>query len=125
MVSYTSKTLIPGRPGTVKWVKKYGEALIYVRYRYDVLNKRKIKTVELIVEDEPWDGGKRKIPGNKIVEIKVSYGEVEIRRLVRQAGGKWNKEKKIWLLPYREVISLGLTGRMKKQESGCQSVESI
>ena len=51
MVSYTSKTLIPGRPGTVKWVKKYGEALIYVRYRYDVLNKRKIKTVELIVED--------------------------------------------------------------------------
>ena len=114
MVSYTSKTLIPGRPGTVKWVKKYGEALLYVRYRYDVQNSRKLKTVELIVENEPWNVEKSRIPGNKIVEIKVSYGEVEIGRLVRKAGGKWDKGKQLWLLPYREAISLGLTDRIKQ-----------
>ncbi len=48
------KTLIAGQPGIKKWLKKYGDALTCVRYKYDSERKRKIKTVDLVVEDKPW-----------------------------------------------------------------------
>lgn len=111
---YTTKTLLSGKPGTGKWLKKYGEALLCVRYKYDLQNKRKLKTVELIIENESWDMDKSRIPDNKIVGIKVAYGEIEIRNLVRNAGGRWNKEKRLWQLPYHEVMSLGLGDRIEQ-----------
>jgi len=113
MSYYTTKTLIAGKPGTDKWVKKYGEALLCVRYKYDLQNARKLKTVELIVENEPWDRNKNRIPANKIVGINVMYGEVNLGRLVRNAGGKWDKKKQLWQLPYLEAINLGLEDRIE------------
>lgn len=106
--------MVAGKPGTCKWIKKYGDALLCVRYKYDLMNKRKLKTVELIIENEPWDADKNRIPGNKIVGIRVSYGEVETGRLVRSAGGRWDKKKQLWRLPYREAIILGLEGRIEQ-----------
>jgi len=61
----TKKTLIAGQPGTKKWLKIYGDALAGVIYKYDVEKKRKIITVELVVEDEPWKIDRNRIPGNK------------------------------------------------------------
>lgn len=113
MIYHTTKTMLAGKPGTSKWVKKYGNALLCVRYKYDLHNKRKLKTVELIIEDEPWDLDKTRIPGNKIVGIRVAYGEVEAGRLVRSAGGIWDKKKQLWHLPYREAISLGFGDRIE------------
>jgi len=109
---YTQKTLAAGQPGTQKWIRKYGEALVCVRYKYDLQNKRKLKTVELIVEDEPWELDKGRIPANKIVNIKVQFGEIKLGRLVRGAGGIWNRKKKLWELPYCEAINLGLEDRI-------------
>jgi len=51
-------------------------------------NKRKIKTVELVVENEPWEINKNRIPANKLIGLKVKYGEVHIGKLIRAAGGK-------------------------------------
>jgi hypothetical protein len=50
----TRLTLQPGRPGTKRLVDEYGERLVCVRYRYDDARHRRLKTVELIVEDVPW-----------------------------------------------------------------------
>ena len=69
MIYYTTKTMLAGKPGTSKCVKKYGDALLCVRYKYDLQNKRKLKTVELVIENEPWGLNKTRIPGNKIVGI--------------------------------------------------------
>jgi len=112
MTLYTQKKLAAGRPGTGKWQKKYGDALVCVRYKYDLQNRRKIKTVELVVETEPWDPDKSRKPANKIVAVKIAYGEVSLGRLIRSVGGQWNKQEKVWELPFREVINLGLQGRM-------------
>jgi len=49
-----------------------------------------------------------RIPKNKIVSIQVEYGEIQIGRLIKSAGGRWNREKKVWELPYGEAIALGL-----------------
>jgi len=72
----------------------------------------KLKTVELIVEENPWDLNKDRIPANKLVGVKVRNGEIQTGRLVRSAGGKWNRARKLWELPYREAIALGLEKRI-------------
>jgi len=46
----TRLKLKPGQKGTKALVKKYGDALLCVRYRYDEASRTRIKTVELIVE---------------------------------------------------------------------------
>ena len=111
---YTKKTLPAGKPGTKKWIKKYGENLVCVRYKYDVTQKRKIKTVEIVVEDELWERDEKRIPTNKIVALKVAYGEIGIGRLVKSAGGIWNRKKRVWELPYRQAVALGLEARIVK-----------
>ena len=112
MSFYTAKTIISGQPGTKKWKKKYGDALICVRYKYDVKTRRKIKTVELVVEDEPWNADEKRTPANKIIGLRVLYGETSLGKLVRAAGGRWNRKKQLWQLPYREAVNLGLEERI-------------
>ncbi len=108
----TRKTLITGRPGTKKWAAKYGQNLICVRYKYDTERKVEIKTVELKVEEKPWEINRSKIPANKIVGIRVDYGEVQLGKTVRRAGGKWNREQRVWEVKYQDVVNLGLTDRI-------------
>jgi hypothetical protein len=83
-----------------------------VRYRYDVATKRRIKTVELIIEEIPWEPNPAKIPLKKIMRLRIHYGEIALRNLVKAAGGKWNRERQAWELPYQEVLRLGLSERI-------------
>jgi hypothetical protein len=106
------RKLAAGKPGTKKLLQKYGNQLLCVRYRYDSEKKEKMKTVEIIVQKKPWDGKGRKMPGNKIIPIRVAYEEIKIRRIVKAAGGKWNMKGKVWELPYKEVRALGLEDRI-------------
>jgi len=108
----TEKTMRPGDPGSKKWINQFGEPLVCIRYRYDAKRKMKVKTVELIVEEKPYQFKCRKIPHNKQVKIKVKYGEKQLGVLVRNAGGTWNKKEKVWELPYSQVKALGLAHRM-------------
>ncbi len=58
---------------------------------------------------------------NKIVQLSVKYGEIQIGRLIRAAGGRWNRKEKVWELPYGEVLALGLQDRMvTRGEKGVQ-----
>lgn len=108
----TKRTLLPGKPGTKRWVEQYGEKLVCVRYRYDPERQVKVTTVELIAEHRLWEKNPRKIPGHKRVAIRVEYGEVDLGKQVKAAGGRWNREKKVWEIAYQQVIALGLTERM-------------
>jgi hypothetical protein len=46
--------LKPGQKGTNKLVDKYGKSLLYVRFRYDESRGVRLKTVEIVVEEKPW-----------------------------------------------------------------------
>lgn len=48
----TRASLTPGQSGTAKETHKYGDQLICVRYRYDVNSNRRIKTVEIVVDEK-------------------------------------------------------------------------
>jgi len=108
----TGKKLNPGAPGTKKLVAEYGEKLLCVRYRYDARKKLRLKTIEIIVEAVPWQPASNRISKNKIVNVRVKYGEVDLGRQVKAAGGIWNRKKQSWELAYREVLRLGLMDRV-------------
>ncbi len=102
----TRLTLAPGSNGTKALVKRYGDRLVCVRYRYDAERRRRLKTVELIEEEQPW------VPSSALYLVKIGYDEWKLRDKVKAAGGRWNSEKKMWLLPGTIVRRLGLEGRI-------------
>ncbi len=56
-------SLKPGQHGTLKWLDKYGDKLVAVRYRYDEEKRKRYNTVEIIVEESTW------LPTEKNVNI--------------------------------------------------------
>ena len=81
-------------------------------YIYDPVSQVKLKTVELLEDKQPWNPDKRLIPPNKIMHLRVEYGEIQIGRLIKSSGGNWNKDMGYWELPYREVIAIVLENRI-------------
>jgi hypothetical protein len=46
------------------------------------------------------------------MRLRITYGEIALRNLVKAAGGKWNHASQAWELPYRQVLRLGLSERI-------------
>ena len=71
----TKLTLKPGQRGTKKLLKKYGNRLVCVRYRYDEEKKLRYKTVELIVDVTEWEPKEEALGNNnnhpEIEEFKI------------------------------------------------------
>lgn len=110
-------TLLPGQKGTVRLYKEYGDQLICVRYRYDKLRGRRLKTVELVVDEQPWVPGTT-IPAERQVSVRVGYNEQDLRERVKQAGGWWDADRKAWRLGFGKVLQLGLERRLLDEELG-------
>ena len=110
-------TLQPGQKGTRDRVKRYGDQLVCVRYRYDSKRQKRYKTVELIVGERAWIPGVRFLPDRRVL-VRVGYGEGELRDAVKKAGGLWNPEKKAWVLPFAEAMALGLEHRIIDESIG-------
>ena len=108
----TQKKLYPGQPGTKKLVERYGENLLCVRYHDDPVGKRRVKTVELVVAETPWQPAGDEIPWSQITRLWLPYDEVELLDSVKAAGGKWNAQEQIWEIAYGEALELGLTDYM-------------
>lgn len=108
----TRLTIKSGQKGTKRLIAEHGDRLVCVRYRYDAQKKRRYKTVELIVEEMPWTPKPKRPRGDSIVAIRVNWGEADVARQVKRAGGKWNPQKKVWELRYDQVVQLGLQSRL-------------
>ena len=109
----TRLTLHPGQRGTKKLVAQYGDRLVCVRYRYDERQKKRIKTVELIIEEIDWEPDSQRIAWNALVGVHIDRNERSLQRQVKQAGGKWNPVTQVWELPYKKLKDLGLEDRMQ------------
>jgi len=118
----TLRKLQPGQPGTKRFAQKYGEELVCVRYRYDSETMKRMTTVELIAEVTQWQPQAHRIPMNKNVCLRIEYGEIDLGRKVKAAGGIWNRQKKLWKLPYQQVLQLGLIERMVQAEPMTENV---
>src|SRR5947209_1389652 len=103
---------LPGQPGTKALLKTYGDRLICVRYRYDRAQRKRYKTVELIVEEAPWEPRPAIPAPDAIVYIRVAWGEAALARRIKDAGGQWRRDYKLWALRYAQVEQLDLLDRM-------------
>ena len=104
--------LKPGQKGTKQLLAQYGDRLISVRYRYDARRKKRLKTVELLVAERDWDPPQPRFPHDQIVGLRVAFADVAVRDPVKQAGGTWNGERRVWQLRYDRVAALGLNSRI-------------
>jgi hypothetical protein len=110
-------TLKPGQKGTKKLLRRYGDKLVCVRYRYDEQKRKRYKTVELVVEEVDWEPRKVPVsPLDGVVYVKINWGERDMGIKVKRAGGVWNPERQVWELAYERVQALGLTGRIVGQK---------
>lgn len=110
------KVFKPGQPGTKRWQEKYGEDLVSVRYRYNEKTRQRLTTIEIIVDQTPWIVNTKRTPKNKLMPVAVDIKELYIRKLIKSAGGKWNIKKKVWELPYGDILALGLENRIIEKE---------
>jgi len=111
-------TLRPGQPGTRKLVQEYGERLLRVRYRYDALKRKRYTTAEIVVDESPWDPLPSEVARREKVEVRIDVKETRLREKVKAAGGRWNPERRVWLLTVEQVLQLGLAGRAGPKPSG-------
>jgi len=83
-----------------------------VRYRYDAQRKKRSKTVELFVAECDWEPPRPRFAHDQIVGLRVAFADVAVRDQVKQAGGTWNPERRVWQLRYDRVVALGLKSRI-------------
>ena len=102
-----AKKLLPGQPGTMKLTRKHGERLVCVRCRVDAQTKLRYTTVELIVESAPIVRR-----ADRIVGVRVRFGETTLQKQVKDQGAKWDQPAKVWRMPYRAAVKLGLENRI-------------
>lgn len=111
------KRLLPGAPGTKRLVACFCDALLCVRYRHDPLRNCRLTTVELVIEERP-------AKPEKTAWIRVAYGKTELRQRIKEAGGAWHRQRKLWLLPLSsETRSADGGGCLAMDISGCPAME--
>lgn len=115
-----AKTLSPTQPGAIKLARRYGDALICVRYRRDTEGRQRITTVELVVErvdivDDDRAArrpdGRRK-HGDDIVGVRIRIDELELRSAARRCGATWDRNAHLWRMTRRNAKQLGLNSRV-------------
>jgi len=109
----------PGQSGKKKLVQRFGDRLIFVRYRYDLQRRRRYTTVELIVDEQPWGPTQvsQRFP-NSHTQPRFE-GHASNRRprgthpsKIKEAGGKWHPARGVWILPLRRARALGVQDRI-------------
>jgi hypothetical protein len=99
-----AKRLKPGQPGTLKLARRYGDALLYVRYRHDEQRAERCTTVELVIDRAPL--------ATRMVAIRLRFDERALRAMLHQAGAQWDRQAGVWRLPYQLAQALNIEHRM-------------
>src|SRR5690242_9276955 len=95
--------LLPGQKGTKELVRKYGDTLLCVRYRYDEATSTRIKTVELIVEKKPWTPPAPRYRDEELIPVCIAYAETQLKNQARAAQGTWDPQAKLWFIQYGRI----------------------
>ncbi len=103
-----TKTLRPQQPGTLKLVRRYGDALLCVRYREDAGGRRRCTTVELVIDEAPVQ---RRLTDRTLVQVALPYDDIETRQRAKALGARWDPVHRRWLMSFKMAKALGLRMR--------------
>lgn len=113
-----TKTMRPGRPGTIKLLREYGDRLLAVRYRNDPSKQQQLTTVELIVEarDLPEENVCRRAlirrQKQSVVAVKSRLQNRAQRQKLLGAKAQWDGSNKVWWLKYEKVVIMGMQNQI-------------
>ncbi|MCP3995061.1 MAG: hypothetical protein GY722_08345 [bacterium] len=130
----TMKTLKPGQAGTKELLTRFGPSLPRVRYRYDEDRREHVKTVELVVQRRSREGetgcaGSR-VPARapqetgsvssngaagartRRVALRIGWQKRDLQQRVKSAGGRWDPDRRVWLLRRDAAERLDLLARV-------------
>jgi len=110
----TRLTRRPGQAGTKKYVQRYGERLVCVRYLYDQQKGCRHKTIELIVETVPWQPKARRSRrrDEEIIAVRIAWSESDLRERAKRLGAIWRPAQKLWEMRWLDAKRLGLDDRI-------------
>ncbi len=119
----TLKTLKPGQMGTKDLLARYGPTLLYVRYRCDEDTGERLNTVELVVQrSSPTPEAGRPGPRRRGVQAgraqrrkvasRIGWREKNLQGRVKGAGGRWDSDRRVWILPRDAAERLDLLHRV-------------
>ena len=104
--------LRPGQKGTQKLQKEFGDALVCVRYRFDDESNRRIKTVEIVVDEsempKPADSDPAQEKGPHKVAVKIPIMREDLVSTLRRKRAEYDQETKEWRMPYTVAVRMGL-----------------
>jgi len=105
------KRLSPTQAGALKLARRYGSALICVRYRHDATAQRRYTTIELIVDEAPIvPRGK---PDDKVA-VRIAHDQPTLRSRAYARGAICDAKSGLWLMPRQLAKELQLTGCIVK-----------
>ena len=89
-----------------------------VRYLYDRVNGRRLKTVELIVDSVPWAPRPRnpRRTHDEIVAVRIAWEETQLRERAKRLGAVWRPAQKVWEISWRDAKRLGIAHRVVQTE---------
>ncbi len=90
------KKLSATQPGAIKLARRYGTALVCVRYRSDKQGLIRYTTVELLVDEARIQ--KRKATSHTVA-IRLEKHVFHLKDLIKSNGGRWDPEARVWRLP--------------------------
>lgn len=106
------KKLSPHQAGAIKLARRYGDALVCVRYRYDAQGLTRYTTIELLVDEMPVA---KRGEAMRVVAIKLPPRDQTLRQLVIDSGGKWDTKARVWNLAVGTVRRLKLGKWMERE----------
>jgi hypothetical protein len=102
-----NKTMQAGSRGAIKLTRKFGQALLCVRYRLSPDGRQRMTTVELEVECVAV----QKKP-NPMVMVKIHATESALIAKAQAVGARFNGRTRLWHMRQSDAQTLKLTKRI-------------
>jgi hypothetical protein len=114
------KRLSPLQPGAIKLARRYGRALVCVRYRHDAAGRMRYTTVELVVDEAPLDDSARRARSaaaaaaraKRIVAVVLDPNDLSLRKAAMSHGAAWNARDRVWYMPHAVAKALKILDRI-------------
>jgi hypothetical protein len=107
-----SKTMQTKARGAIKLARKFGAALVCVRYRLSPDGAERMTTVELVV-----DRASVQSKANPSVAVKIYPSENKLREQAKAKGAWFNPETRLWRMRQNDAYALGLAKRIARFKS--------
>ncbi len=100
-----AKRLAPDQAGAKKLTRRYGSALVCVRYRHDHERGLRYTTVELLVEQAQLPATRAK---NTLAYVHIRHIDRAIKTQALAAGAKWDVLRQAWRMTLDAAQRLNL-----------------